>query len=142
MADNLVWRKWGRHYRLKVRGTSAFAVKYKNTVFTINFDIKWVLANPHWKVNVTKITPKGFETSYVDWTNKVINLDTEDTKIVIRQKNGVGYKQCPIAHEFGHAIGNVPIREITHSDEYHTSYRLNGGFQLDYFSIMNIGNEL
>ncbi|TWP27076.1 hypothetical protein ETU08_07560 [Apibacter muscae] len=142
LADQRIWKIWGGHFKLKVQGTSSFAEKHKNTTFTVNFDIKWALINPHWKVNLTKIAPGGFQTSYVNWNSKIISLDTEDTKIVTRYAGRSKYKQYPVAHEFGHAIGNVPIRGISHSDEYHDSYRLNGGFKLDYLSIMNIGNNL
>lgn len=37
-------------------------------------------------------------------------------------------------------MGNIPI--IGHSDEYHDKDSINGGFKLDYPSVMNIGNEL
>lgn len=141
MADNLIWKKWSGHFKLKVKGTSTFAQKHKNTIFTVNFDIKWVSEKPHWKVNVIKIIPKDFKTSYVDWMNKVISLDTEDTKLILKKSiYGSHYQyQYPIAHEFGHTIGNV-FR--SHSDEYNPDERVNGGFLLDYLSIMNIGNNL
>lgn len=146
MADNLIWKKWSGFFRLKVSGISAFAQKHRNTTFTVNFDIKWVLEKPHWNVHVTKIIPGGFERSNVNWTDKIINIDTEDTKIVVHPQNGKNYRQYPIAHEFGHTMGNTYSALIgqksIHGDEYNTDIRINGGFFLDRLSIMNIGNDL
>lgn len=146
MADNLIWKKWSGFFRLKVSGTSVFAQKHRNTTFTVNFDIKWVLEKPHWHVNVTKIISGRFERSNVNWTDKTINIDSEDTKIVVHPQNGKNYRQYPIAHEFGHTIGNTYNALIgqksIHGDEYNTDIRINGGFFLDRLSIMNIGNDL
>lgn len=146
MADNLIWKKWSGFFRLKVSGTSVFAQKHRNTTFTVNFDIKWVLEKPHWHVNVTKIISGRFERSNVNWTDKTINIDSEDTKIVVHPQNGKNYRQYPIAHEFGHTIGNTYHALIgqksIHGDEYNTDIRINGGFFLDRLSIMNIGNDL
>jgi hypothetical protein len=147
MADSRIWKNWGGHFKLKVKGTSPFALKHKNTIFTVNFDIKWVLLSSHWKVNITKIAPGGFERSNVKWNEKIINLDTEDTKLICKGVYaGTSYYQYPISHEFGHTIGNsyhaLKGRKSVHGDEYSADNRVNGGFRLDYFSIMNIGNEL
>ncbi|MCO6517503.1 MAG: hypothetical protein J6582_01060 [Snodgrassella sp.] len=140
-ADFLISKIWGNYFKLKIRGLSNFAVKHKNSIFTVDFDIKWVLTNPHWTVNVTKIAPGGFETSYVIWGQRMINLDTEDLKSTYQGYFDLKeYYQFPIAHEFGHTVGNIPI--IGHSDEYHNNDSINGGFKLDYPSVMNIGNEL
>ncbi|NUE65945.1 hypothetical protein [Snodgrassella sp. ESL0253] len=106
-------------------------MKHKNSIFTVDFDIKWVFTNPHWTVNVIKIAPGDFETSYVIWDRRIISLDTEDIKSNYKDYFGLkDYYQFPIAHEFGYTVGNVPI--IGHSDEYHDDNRINGGFKLDY----------
>ncbi|MWP47754.1 hypothetical protein [Gilliamella sp. Pas-s27] len=124
-ADILISKIWGNYFKLKIKGLSNFAVKHKNSIFTVIFDIKWVLTNPHWTVNVIKIAPGGFETSYVIWGQRIISLDTEDIKSNYRGYFGLkDYYQFPIAHEFGHTVGNIPI--IGHSDEYHNDNHING----------------
>lgn len=127
--DSIIWNTWGGHYKVKPVGNSDFANKYRDKVFTINFDIQWVIENPHWNVNVRKILKGTFHRSNVRWNNREINLDTEDTKM---RKD---VKQIPAAHEFGHAIGYL-------YDEYHQDFSINRGFDFDQDSIMNIGMEL
>lgn len=142
MADSLIWKKWGGHYKLYAKGSSDFVKKYSTSTFLVNFDIKWVITNPHWNVNVTKI-PTGMRspTSYTLWNSRIINLDTEDTKIESRRRSGSYYGQYPVTHEFGHAIGNTRSK-VGRSDEYKLDRSINGGFRFDYSSIMNVGDQL
>lgn len=138
--DMLIWKNWGNHFKLKVKGSSDFAVKNQQKTYILNFDIKWVISDQHWIVNVTKIPPDGFMTSNVEWQKREINLDTEDTKLVLKDVfDKRSYYQYPGVHEFGHSIGNSRFsRKGMHGDEY----RLDSGFKLDRSSIMNVGNEL
>lgn len=138
-VDGLIWNKWGGRFKVKVRGISNFAKKHAFSEFVVNFDIRWVLSGEHWKVNVTKIPPNSYAQSNVDWMAQKINLDTEDTSIIERIQNGVSYFQHPVAHEFGHAIGNSIYSDAgMHGDEYNTG----SSFKLDRASIMNIGEQL
>ncbi|MFV0305623.1 MAG: hypothetical protein ACK5IC_09115 [Moheibacter sp.] len=142
MADSLIWKKWGSHYKLYTKGSSDFAKKYSTSTFLVNFDIKWVITDPHWNVNVTKI-PSGMKspTSYTLWNSRIINLDTEDTKWTRKKTVGSrNYFHHPITHEFGHAIGNSS--KVGRGDEYNPDNQINGGFKLDYSSIMNVGDQL
>lgn len=135
-VDKLIWGNWSGKYQIKVIGLSPFAIKNKNILFDLNFDIQWVLTNPHWIVNVNKIPKNGFLRSNVRWNAKEINLDTEDSVFKYKGSyNGKKHYQYPVVHEFGHAIGNV---FSSHADEYESS----SSFYLDKSSIMNIGNEL
>lgn len=143
MADLRIWKQWGGHFKLKVKGTSSFALKHKNTTFTVNFDIKWVFTNSHWTVNITKIAPGKIKKSSVNWIDKIINLDTEDTKLNCKRiHGGTNFCQYPISHEFGHTIGNSIYAKNGRKSMYGDEYNLNGGLKLDYSSIMNVGNEL
>ena len=128
-VDNIIWKIWGGQFKIKVIGSSVFAQKYKNKIFTINFDIQWVIQNPHWNVNVRKIVKNTSYRSNVRWNDREINLDTEDTKM---RKD---YKQVPVGHEFGHAIGYL-------YDEYNSTLSINNGFLFDQDTIMNVGMEL
>lgn len=75
------------------------------------------------------------------WGIRQINIDTEDLKFSLKKIiNSKKYYQFPIAHEFGHTVGNAPI--IGHSDEYNADPKINGGFKSDYSSLMNVGNQL
>lgn len=136
-ADTLIWDQWSGHFVIRVEGNSDFAKQSAHRDFTVNFDIKWVLSNPHWEVVVRKISPGNFNTSKVKWNARQIQLDTEDLVLVERVKNGNSYFQYPVAHEFGHAAGNS-VYATTHGDEYGNS----STFQMDRSSIMNVGNEL
>jgi hypothetical protein len=140
-ADTLISKIWEKYFKLKINDLSNFTVKHQDSIFTINFDIKWVLTNPHWTVNVIKIAPWGVETSYVIWDQRIINLDTEDIKSNYKSYFDLkDYYQFPITHKFWHSVGSVPISG--HSDEYHHDNRINGSFKLGYPSVMNVGNEL
>ena len=136
-ADQLIWQNWSGHFKVRVEGKSDFAQSYTHKDFTVNFDIKWVLSNPHWEVFVRKIPPGDFHTSSVRWGARQIQLDTEDLVVVARTKNGNSYHQYPVAHEFGHAAGNS-IYATTHGDEYGSS----SPYYEDRSSIMNVGSEL
>lgn len=140
-AELIINKIWSSYFKLKVEGSSDFVKRNIKTIFTVNFDIKWVLANPHWTVNITKILPDDFLRSNIIWDIRQINIDTEDLKFSLKKIiNSQTYHQFPIAHEFGHTVGNAPI--IGHSDEYNADPKINGGFQSDYSSLMNVGNQL
>ncbi len=139
-ADKAIWARWSGKYKITCSGTSDFARVYKDTVFDVSFDIKYVKSGGHWKVTVTKV-PKGSKspTSSVDWNKQTINLDSEDTKLKDLQGTGKKEdKQSPFAHEFGHAVGNSKHGPAGHGDEYKKS----SGHFADKSSMMNIGNKL
>lgn len=139
-VDDLIWKNWGSHFKVKTKGTSDFAKKFSSKPLILNFDIEWVIQNAHWNVNVTKIIPNSFMTSNVEWNNRVVNLDTEDTKLILKEE--LGHKkffQYPAVHEFGHAIGNSLFsKKGMHGDEY----KIDSGFKFDKSSVMNVGNQL
>jgi LysM repeat protein len=139
-ADKAIWARWSGKFKLTVSGASDFARAYKDTVFNVNFDIKYVTSGGHWTVTVTKV-PKGSKspTSSVDWNGQKIKLDSEDTKL--KDLRGTGKKedkQSPFAHEFGHAVGNSKHGPAAHGDEYKAGH---ANFA-DKESMMNIGNQL
>ena len=139
-ADKAIWARWSGKFKLTCSGKSDFARAYKDTVFDVSFDIKYVKSSGHWTVTVTKV-PKGSKspTSSVNWTDQTIALDSEDTKL--KDLLGTGKKkdkQSPFAHEFGHAVGNSKHGPAAHGDEYKSS---SANFA-DKKSMMNIGNQL
>ncbi|MBC9797868.1 hypothetical protein [Sinomicrobium weinanense] len=133
-ADKLIWNQWGGHFFIKIEGSSDFAKKAVNREFTVNFDLKWVLSNEHWRVVIRKIPKGGFKQSKTNWTDRKILLDSED---VASTEKMPGFFQHGVSHEFGHAIGNVP-NEVNHWDEYRTT----SSYYRDLYSIMNVGSEL
>ena len=140
-VDNLIWNSWGEHFFLKVRGTSDFAKNNAKKRWDVNFDIEWVTHTEHWKANVTKypINHLGIVKSSVKWNSKEINLDTLDTKKRKIPIGGRNYNQYPVAHEFGHAVGNsIYAQSGMHGDEYNSSSPHIG----DRNSIMNAGMKL
>jgi len=132
-ADKLIWSKWSNHFTLKVSGKSSFAKKNKDETFKVGFDLKWVLKNEHWKVNVTKISKGDFNSSNVIWSTRVINLDTED---VVKRSD---INQYAVAHEFGHAIGNS---SVAYSGSHGDEYKKTSSYLKDTKSMMNKGSEL
>lgn len=140
-ADNMIWSSWGRHFELKVEGTSSFARKHRDTRWDVNFDIQWVLLKEHWKVEVTKYPSnhQGHPTSRVRWGERLIILDTKDTRARKRNRGGRDYYQPTLTHEFGHAVGNSSHPDAhSHGDEYRST---SNNFR-DKNSLMNVGSEL
>ena len=131
-ADSAIWRDWSHQVSLQASGSSEVARKLAQAPIPVNFDIRWVLSDPHWTVTVTKI-PKGtFKTSSVVWNSRTIQLDSEDTARRIRGS----ITQIPVAHEFGHAIGNTVM--LNRGDEYHSGHV----HETDTRAMMNVGREL
>src|SRR4029450_13317193 len=52
-VDNQIWQFWGNKVKLVSSGKADFAKKHPRV--PINFDVRWVLAKPHWTVNVRKL---------------------------------------------------------------------------------------
>lgn len=131
-CDKAIWAKWSGKYQVACTGTSDFAKAMKDAVFNVSFDIKYVTSGGHWTVTVTKIPKGSKKTSSVKWNAQTIDLDTED---VSKRKD---IDQVPVAHEFGHAVGNSKHGPAGHGDEYHED----GVHFDDKDSMMNIGSEL
>lgn len=137
-CDQSIWRAWSYRVKLAVTGNSGLARRFRITPISINLDIRWVTANPHWTVTVTKIAPGSFQVSEVGWTNRTISLDSEDFKAVQKCDNtGAACRsQIPVAHEFGHAAGNTAV--LDRGDEYRAASPHVG----DYDSALNIGTTV
>ncbi len=132
--DNLLWGKWGAHFKLKVRGSSDFAKTNAFNTFSVYFDITWVLDSGHWTVDVTKMPFSAASVSHINWGNRTVFLHAMDINI-----GSNGYKQHVALHEFGHTIGNsVNSFPGMHGDEYKNT----STFYYDKASLMNIGDEL
>lgn len=139
-ADSLIWSIWGGQLKVNTRGTSTFAKANNGQDYSINFDLEWVLSNEHWNVNVTKIPIGSFASSSVSWNSRTINLDTEDIlSRKVRTVGAIDYFQHPVAHEFGHAVGNSIFANTgMHGDEYKST----STFFADKASIMNWGDSI
>jgi hypothetical protein len=137
-ADRAIWAAWSNRATLNVAGTSHFAKHFHGHPIHINLDIRWVTAHPHWNVNVTKIPRGTFRVSNVQWNARIINLDTEDftTRTICAGTPRHCDTQVPVAHEFGHTIGNTAV--LGRGDEYPaTSPNKN-----DHASILHSGHHL
>lgn len=137
-VDRAIWKSWSGKYSITVSGKSDFATVYKDTVFKVSFDIKKVSSGGHWQVNVTKIPTGSSKTSSVNWGSQKIELDTEDTILRVRDRDGKKFKQIPAAHEFGHAVGNSKFGPAGHGDEYPVT----STYKDEKKSMMNIGAQL
>jgi hypothetical protein len=137
-ADREIWAAWSNRARLGVSGTSDLAKKFASSGIPINLDVRWVLKNPHWNVNVTKIPSGQFNVSNVQWNARVINLDTNDfnTRTHCNGTPKVCTVQTPVSHEFGHAAGNTAV--LGRGDEYKTTSPHHG----DQGSILHSGSML
>jgi len=138
-ADKLIWQIWSDKITLNVGGSSELAKKYKSKGLKVNFDIRWVISGAHWDVSVTKIPVGKFKGSSVNWNKREATLDTEDINPVVRKNAGKSHTQYPVAHEFGHAVGNsIFASSKMHGDEYKQS----SSYFSDKSSIMNIGSQI
>lgn len=137
-ADRAIWAAWSNRARFAVAGTGDFVRNFRSAGVPINLDIRWVTAREHWNVNVTKVAAGTFMQSNVEWTSRIINLDTEDftTRTFTGAAGARPTTQTPVAHEFGHAAGNTAV--LSRGDEYRTT----SANRNDHASIMNQGHAL
>ena len=138
-ADRAIWAAWSNRAKLRVTGGSQFARRFAGRDLNLCLDIRWVLSRPHWNVTVTKIPRASFATSSVEWAARRITLDSNDTHLRTDNKTAAtpNATQMPVAHEFGHAIGNS-IAIGHEGDEYVAGKAHNA----DVNSIMNVGHGL
>lgn len=136
-ADRYIWAAWSNRAVFGVTGTSSFARRFRARGVPINLDIRWVTGNEHWKVTVKKIAAAAHETSSILWTPRTIKLDTNDFKTrTFGNGPAPSTGQVPVAHEFGHTIGNTSV--LNRGDEY----RATSPNRNDHSSIMNHGSQL
>lgn len=162
MAKLIIDALWNSKFWVRVKGTSRFAIKNKRIVFSIRFQLEWVYRGEHWRVDLSPTS----RVSRVDWYNRRIKLDLEDTQLQKKLGSDGKILQYPIAHEFGHTIGNIRgfvslayipskpyqlFHRVRHDDEYKKGgdspsikyeNRLRRQYVLDKNSIMNIGNQI
>jgi hypothetical protein len=137
-VDREIWAAWSNRAFLQVTGSSDFARRFSGRNIPVFMDVRWVLAKPHWTVTVTKVERGKIARSHTNWWNRTIALDSNDvtarTRLIGPGKEAVN--QVPVAHEFGHAIGNVSA--FARGDEYETASEHSADVQ----SIMNRGIQL
>jgi hypothetical protein len=131
--DNQIWRFWSNRIRFSTTGNALFAKHFRSV--PINFDVRWVLAKPHWHVTVRKLPPGSTPTTYisnVDRAQMEINLDSADLpSYTPTNAAGKTHKFFAVPHEFGHTFPGI-------DDEY-----VAGAPNLaDTDSIMNIGDQI
>ena len=139
-AEREIWNAWSNRAHLKVEGSSDFAKRFRGREIPVFMDIRWVLAKPHWTVEVMKIPDDGFIRSKVPWGSQTIRLDTNDFKTrttCFGADKPLCVSQIPIAHEFGHTLGSVRDA-MANLDEY----RKQSEHGADVHSIMHRGSQL
>lgn len=77
MAKVIIDALWNCKFWVRVKGTSRFAIKNKRIVFNIRFQLEWVYRGEHWRVDLSPTS----RVSRVDWYNRRIKLDLEDTQL-------------------------------------------------------------
>ncbi|MET0375407.1 MAG: hypothetical protein ABW128_14285 [Rhizorhabdus sp.] len=131
-----ILRGWNNRATLRVTGASPFARSMARATLSLRIDVLWALQQPHWTVTVKKMSPGKFEVSKVNWSLRQIWLDTNDTTIRTFLKDKTPTTQVPVAHEYGHAFGNVP--QAGHGDEY----KDDSIYRKDVASMINVGDQL
>lgn len=147
-AEETIWNAWSNRAHLRVEGTSEFAKRFSGREVPVFMDIRWVLAKPHWTVHVTKL-PKGkISRSIVYWTPREIHRDSNDfatRETCFGPPKNACVNQTPVAHEFGHAMGNIGTITREASDEYAdglTQGTKRSPHVDDIPSMMHRGNQL
>ena len=137
--EKAITSAWNNKAKVKISGTSDFAKENTSKVFTIMFDIKWVITNAHWHVVVCKQNKfDSIKRPVVKWSENKIELYTMDIIPVGKKGAPKGLLQTNVSHEFGHSIGNHSYIKGMHNDEY----RKTSSFYDEKTSIMNFGMEV
>ena len=152
MVASTVQAIWNQRCFVNLVERDLLKNKIRRDTFVINFKVRWVSSNEHWRVYMQ---PEGV--SSVDWCARNIYLDVYDVRPQRKKGAPKGLCQYPVAHEFGHTIGNVRgafpsllmgihgFTTIHHGDEYRSGYvpkNKTEEYVEDINSIMNIGNSL
>jgi hypothetical protein len=156
-ASLLITSSWEDAHKVNVEGKSSFAKQNVNQGFQFRFDIQQsvasaTLGHPHWVVNIIKSSHNNFAKSQVNWPNREVRLDIADINAERKLDKFPKIYQIPVAHEFGHMIGNTPWSYPgSHGDEYKLTTTVqeaflgvstNLGFYRDQESLMNKGSAL
>lgn len=142
-CDSLIWQNFSRNVKICATGNSEFALRNKNTVFTMYFDIRWVLANGHWKIQVKKV-PTYFESlmaEYVNTSQRTMVLVHNIATLPVLNSPSLDKKArvASVLHEFGHTL----INDDEYSYEHGRSRDLPPSpYVKDVYGLMNIGNQL
>jgi|GEM_PF-6050508 len=132
-ADDIIWSNWSNKFSVYSFTHSGKFKELDGVTFKVEFDIEWVLDNPHWTVNVHKTLPFRNFNSNVNWSNQNINLSSIDLDDVVRDNV---YSQITFNHEFGHTFLNDEEYGPEWGNPKISPYRD------DKRALMNIGNEL
>ncbi len=142
-CDTMIWRHMSGNVKIFVTGQSNFACRNIDSVFSVNFDIRWVLTGGHWQVDVLKVPAyaRAKESEHVHFPDKKIQL-VHGVATIPRRLNESQPKaamQASVLHEFGHTFDV--------DDEYGYEYgrdqqQLPSAFVKDINGLMNIGNQL
>ena len=127
--DTQVLGLWSNRIRLRTEGSGELC-RAHSTV-EVEFDVRWALSNPHWRVDVRKMPPGSDPTTFisnVEPDQRRIHLDTADVE-AYHPRNAAGQRRRFLAlpHEFGHTMDNP--------DEYGAR----SPHLIDTDSVMNIG---
>jgi outer membrane protein OmpA-like peptidoglycan-associated protein len=127
--DTQVWGLWSNRILLRTNGTHDLCRTHPRV--EVEFDVRWVLNDPHWQVDVRKMPPGSNPTTFisnVEPDQRRIHLDTADVD-AYRPQNAAGQRRPfrALPHEFGHTMDNP--------DEYGAR----SPHLVDTDSVMNIG---
>ena len=133
----LILKTWSLKLTVVADGDKIHLGNLAEKSFPITFAIRNNQPNPHWTVNVTKIKKGTWKGSSVQWSRRIMILDSQDLHLVKKcAVPSVCRYQAGGPHEFGHAIGNTVV--LNRGDEYKPS---RVGFA-DKDSVMNLGMQV
>lgn len=146
-AERAIWNAWSNRAFLKVEGSSDFAKRFRGREIPVFMDIRWVLGKPHWTVKVTKASQGRLIQSRVLWTDRIVILDTNDftsRETCFGPPKSACVDQIPVAHEFGHTMGNIGTIRGEASDEYSdgSNGKKRSPYLDDIHSLMHRGSQL
>ena len=126
-ALSLITSIWQSAPGIHLKGNSDFVKRNAYYSFKFRFDIQQVNSNEHWTVSANKISSTARLTSTVNWSTRKIIIDTNDIAPDLKTNGLANALQFPVAHEFGHTIGNVPLLYPgSQGDEYYSNSALYG----------------
>ena len=158
--DKYIWKNWSNKYVSTcnvvkdgvIGRNSRLGKQIHNKEFSIIFDIKWVLTDPHWTANIYKTILQSDFRSHIDLGNMSVNLTWVDNSISTFSSENTS--QNTFSHEFAHTIGADDEYEEKYVgtqdqiDSYNDYYKSVGMFEeryrykCDHNSLLNIGNSL